>query len=186
MQVNLTNYQSVLSTRNRFARLLWNICCVIFFRPTPPVGSIFRRWRRFVLSIFGAKLHVTANVYPSVKIWAPWNLKMGAYSALATNVNVYNTGMIDIGEQVTISQGAYLCPGSHDISNPKFPMICSAMTIEDSVWIATEAFVGGRNVTVGEGAVVAARAVVMQSVEPWTVVGGNPAKFIKKRVLRSE
>ena len=41
-------------------------------------------------------------------------------------------------------------------------------------------------VTIGEGAVVAAGAVVTKDVEPWSVVGGNPAKFIKKRVLRDD
>ena len=37
-----------------------------------------------------------------------------------------------------------------------------------------------------EGAVVAAGAVVTKNVEPWTVVGGNPAKFIKQRVLKEQ
>jgi putative colanic acid biosynthesis acetyltransferase WcaF len=43
----------------------------------------------------------------------------------------------------------------------------------------------GPGVTLGEGAVAAARAVVVKDVAPWTVVGGNPAQFIKKRELRS-
>lgn len=37
-------------------------------------------------------------------------------------------------------------------------------------------------VTVGSGAVVAARAVIVKDVAPWTVMGGNAAKFIKRRV----
>ena len=41
-------------------------------------------------------------------------------------------------------------------------------------------------VTIGEGAVVGARAAVFKDVEPWTVVGGNPAKFIKKRELKTD
>ena len=49
-------------------------------------------------------------------------------------------------------------------------------------WVAAWAFVG-MGVTIGEGAVVGACAVVFKNVEPWTVVGGNPAKFIKKRVI---
>ena len=40
-------------------------------------------------------------------------------------------------------------------------------------------------VTVGEGAVVGARAAVFKNIEPWTVVGGNPAKYIKKRVIKN-
>ena len=52
----------------------------------------------------------------------------------------------------------------------------------DNVWVATGAVILP-GVTIGEGAVVAAGAVVVKDVEPWTVVGGNPAKFIKKRGL---
>ena len=49
-------------------------------------------------------------------------------------------------------------------------------------WVAARAFIG-MGVTIGEGAVVGACAAVFKNVEPWTVVGGNPAKFIKKRVI---
>jgi len=58
------------------------------------------------------------------------------------------------------------------------------IVIGDNAWVASRAFVGP-GVTVGEGAVVAACAVVTKDIEPWTVVGGNPAKFIKKRELKS-
>lgn len=50
---------------------------------------------------------------------------------------------------------------------------------------SADAFIG-MGVTVGEGAVVGARAAVFKDVEPWTVVGGNPAKFIKKRIIKEE
>ena len=46
-----------------------------------------------------------------------------------------------------------------------------------------QAFVG-MGVTVGRGAVVGARSAVFRDVAPWTVVGGNPARFIKQRTLR--
>ena len=55
--------------------------------------------------------------------------------------------------------------------------------IEDQVWVSAKAFVG-MGVTIGQGAVVGATASVYKDVEPWTVVGGNPARFIKKRELR--
>lgn len=48
--------------------------------------------------------------------------------------------------------------------------------------MAAEAFIGP-GVTIGEGAVVGARGCVFKDVDPWTVVGGNPAKFIKKRII---
>ena len=55
--------------------------------------------------------------------------------------------------------------------------------IRCKVWVAAEAFIG-MGVIIGEGAVVGARACVFKNVEPWTVVGGNPAKFIKKRIIK--
>ena len=72
--------------------------------------------------------------------------------------------------------------GSHSLTSPTFDLITKPITIKDNVWVATGAIVLP-GVTIGEGAVVAAGSVVTKDVEPWTVVGGNPAKFIKKRVL---
>lgn len=61
-------------------------------------------------------------------------------------------------------------------------MIKSPIVIADQVWVCADAFIGP-GVTIGEGAVVGARACVFKDVEPWSVVGGNPARFIKKRIL---
>jgi putative colanic acid biosynthesis acetyltransferase WcaF len=57
------------------------------------------------------------------------------------------------------------------------------IVVADKAWVAADAFIG-MGVTIGEGAVVGARAAVFKDVEPWTVVGGNPAQFIKKRVIK--
>ena len=66
-----------------------------------------------------------------------------------------------------------------------FEITSKPITIKDNVWVATGAIVLP-GVTIGAGAVVAAGSVVVKDVEPWTVVGGNPAKFIKKRELRND
>lgn len=182
LKVDLRNFENWLSKKNKIGRLAWILVCFIFFKPA--VFNFLWPWRRFLLVMFGAKLDRKSYVKASVRIWAPWNLEMGEYSSLADHVNVYNTGKISIGCHTTISQGAYLCPVSHDISSPRFPMICSSICIKDQVWIATEAFVGGMGVVIGEGAVIGARAVVTKNVEPWSVVAGNPATFIKKRVIK--
>ena len=76
-----------------------------------------------------------------------------------------------------------LITGSHDISSPAFKLTTKSIAIGDNVWVATGATILP-GVMIGEGAVVAAGAVVTKDVEPWTVVGGNPAKFIKKRELK--
>ena len=83
---------------------------------------------------------------------------------------------------MTVSQGAYICTASHDISDRLKPLIFEEIQIGDFAWVCAKSLVLP-GVTIGEGAVVAAGAVVTKDVEPFTVVGGNPAKFIKKREL---
>ena len=107
---------------------------------------------------------------------------MDEYSCLDEEVKCYNVAPIRIGAQSTISQGAFLCTASHDITDKKNPLITAPIVIESQAWVGAEAFVC-MGVTIGEGAVVGARAAVFKDVEPWSVVGGNPAKFIKKREI---
>ena len=175
------DYKNNLSIKNKLGRLIWTICYWILFRPFPT--RIFSGWRCFLLQLFGARIGKNNTIYPSAKIWAPWNLIIGNNSCISNGVNLYNTGPIIIGDNVIISERVFICPGSHDISDPNFPMIPSTIKIGDKVWIAAEAFVGPR-VTIGEGAVVGARAAVFKDVEPWSVVGGNPAVFLKKREIK--
>jgi len=122
-------------------------------------------------------------IYPSTKIFAPWNLEMKSHSCIGPYAKIYNKDKITIGENAVVSQNASLCTAGHDISDSQHSLITAPIVIGDRAWIAAEAFVG-MGVTVGEGAVVGARAAVFKDVEPWTVVGGNPAKFIKERKIK--
>ncbi len=133
--------------------------------------------------MFGAKINKEVQVFPSCRIWAPWNLSFGIHNAIDDCVTLYCVDKITIGTKVAISRNAFICTASHDISRADLPLVTKPVTICDGVWIGVGAFVGP-GVTVGEGAVVGAYAVVVKDVEPWTVVGGNPARFIKRRVLR--
>jgi putative colanic acid biosynthesis acetyltransferase WcaF len=108
---------------------------------------------------------------------------MEAYSCLDSEVICYNVDMVRIGSNSTVSQGTFLCAASHDVTSSRYPMITAPIIIEDQVWIGAKAFIG-MGVTIGQGAVVGATASVYKDVESWTVVGGNPAKFIKKRIIK--
>lgn len=174
-------YKDCLSYKNKLSRLLWNTIRMILFYPF--YGPLFARWRNFILRIFGAEIGKGSKIASTAKIWAPWNLVIGEYTAVGAHANIYNPGIIRLGSKVVISQGAYLCTASHDISSLEKPLITLSITIESFAWIASDAFIG-MGVNIGEGAVVGARAAVFKDVEPWTVVGGNPAKFIKKRILK--
>lgn len=180
-KIDLSRYHNALSRKNQVIRLLWTVVWGLLARPLP--RSVGSGWKRWLLRLFGARIASTAIVYSSAKVYYPANLTMDAYSCLASDVDCYNVAPITIGANSTVSQGAYLCTASHDISNPLNPLITAPIVIEDQAWVAAGAFVG-MGVTIGQGAVVGARAAVFKSVEPWTVVGGNPAKFLKKRILK--
>ena len=160
-----------------FKRVIWSLINRCIFPVTP------MRTRKWLVRLFGVRGKFACHIYPSVKIFAPWNLEVGAWVCLGPDIELYSKGEIKIGNNVTISQGAYLCTATHDISSQTMDLICKPIVIEDNVWIASHATILP-GVTIGEGAVVGACAVVTKDVAPWTVVGGNPAKFIKKRVLR--
>lgn len=176
--MDLSDYKEIKP--NRLKRIMWRIINATVFR----LCCTTLGWplRRSLLKLFGAKIDSKAYIYESATIFAPWLLQVGR-ACIGPHTSIYNKAQIVIGNDCVVSQGSFLCSASHDISSLMLPLTTAPIIIHDKVWIASEAFVG-MGVTVGEGAVVGARAAVFKNVEPWTVVGGNPAKFIKKRVLK--
>ena len=183
MDYSKLKYKNQITKKTQLMRLIWGISWAIFFRPTP--RWCLHGWRRALLRLFGAQIGAGSKVDPSCRIWAPWNLSIGSYTALAEGVDCYCVDQIVIGSKVAISQRSFLCSASHDISSLQRPLIHAPIHIKDHAWICSQAFVGA-GLTVGEGAVVAACAVTTKDVNDWTVVGGNPAKFIKGRDIREE
>ena len=172
---------SSFSLSHRLGRALWSCVYLLLFRPTPRVAC---GWRRGVLRAFGAKLGKGAVVHPSVRIWAPWNLRMGDYATLAPGVICYNVATITLEARAVVSQYSFLCSASHDYSDLRLPLTHAPIRIEAQAWVCADVYVGP-GVRIGEGAVVAARSSVYRDVPPWKVVAGNPARYLKDRVLKS-
>lgn len=166
-------------------RVLWIITYFIFFRP---FGTrFFRRWRLFILKLWGAKVKKSSSVYANVKIWAPWNLILEENAGIGPHSIIYNQDLIYIGKNSKVSQYCYLCTAGHDITelnNSSTGLITGPIIIKANAWIGTNSFIN-MNIEIGEGSVIAASSNVVSNVEPWTIVGGNPARFIKKRVLEN-
>lgn len=168
---------SPYSAREKLGRLLWAVVQSTLFRWT------FHNWygvRRAMLRLFGARMHATSNVRRTVVIECPWNLSMGAESSVGDRAVLYCLGSVTIGRNVTVSQGAHLCAGSHDSRKRTMPLLRPPIEIGDEAWIAADAFVGPK-VRVGEGAILGARAVALEDLEPWTIYLGNPAVRIRAR-----
>lgn len=164
--------------QNRIIRQLWNTVWLLLFRPSP---RLFHIWRIFLLRLFGAKIGKSCHIYPSVKVWAPWNLFLGDFIGVADGVTLYCMDSIRIGDYAVISQGAYLCGGTHDYNSVNFQLVAKPIEIGSRAWVCADAFIHP-GVVVLEGAVVGARAVVAKSLPlPWAVYAGNPCRQIAAR-----
>ena len=170
------------SFQNRLGRLIWKLVYLAAFRFTP---RPFHSWRRFILQIFGAKVERGCHIYPKAIIWAPWNLICHEEAGVADGVTLYNQAPITLGRRSVISQGTYLCTGSHDYTSSGFELFAKPITVGNQAWIAAECFVHP-GVTIAEGAVIGARSVVTEDMPPWSVCAGHPCRVIKPRVMKAE
>ena len=178
LQGNQPYTEASFTLKNRVARQLWNLVWLLLFRPSPrPLHA----WRALLLRLFGATLGRQDHIYPGVKVWAPWNLRIGDHVGVADGVTLYNMALIDIGDYAVVSQGAHLCGGTHDHHSANFQLYALPIHVGAHAWICAEAFIAP-GVTVAEGAVVGARSVVTRSLaDAWTVYAGNPCKPVGKR-----
>lgn len=175
------------SFRNKVARAVWGAVWLFLYLPSPrPLHA----WRAFLLRLFGAKIGKPVYIYPTSKVWAPWNLMLGDHSTLADHVDCYSVDKVVIGANTTVSQYCYLCPAGHDylspeiLTNPQMPLLTAPITIGDRVWLTSHVFVGP-GVCISNGAVVLSRSSVFKDIPSWSVYAGNPAIFIKQRILRN-
>ena len=164
--------------QHRLKRQLWNVVCTLLFRPSP---RPFHVWRALLLRAFGATLGSGCHVYPSVKVWAPWNLELGNFVGVGDGATLYCMDKIEIGDYAVISQGAHLCCGTHDYNSANFQLVVKPIVIGARAWVCAEAFIHP-GVVVPVGAVIGARAVVTTSLKnPWAVYAGNPCREVGMR-----
>ena len=153
---------------------------------SPLVRSIFAPsgLRTAVLRLFGARIGRGGRIKNDVRVKFPWKLTVGDCVWLGESVWIDNLESVTMGRSVCVSQGAYLCTGNHDWSDPFFGLQCRPIVIEDQVWIGAQSRVGP-GVTVREGAVLAMAGVALGPLEAWSVYQGDPAKKIRDRRVRS-
>jgi putative colanic acid biosynthesis acetyltransferase WcaF len=168
------------SLGNRLLRVVWMTSWLVLARFTPPP---LHAWRRLVLRAFGAKLGRNVRIHASVKIWLPSNLDLGDDVLIGPGAILYNQGKVTIGARSVISQRAHICASSHDFRDPNFQLMLRPVCIGALCWVAAEAFVGP-GVTMGDGAVLGARAALFENGVTQGVYRGNPAVLIRNRDIR--
>ena len=173
--MRLQHFKSELSFNHKVLRLVWGIVSATLFRCSP---RTFHGWRCSLLRLFGARIGKHVRVYNTAKVFYPPNLVLKDHAVIGCHVELYCVAPIVIGSNSMVSQYSYLCAGSHDYNQPHMPLIASPIFVGKQVWVCAKAFVGP-GISIADRAVVAACAVVTKDVASKTVVGGNPAKFIK-------
>ncbi len=176
-----SNRPSPFKVSHLMVRGLWNLVWLLLFRPSP---RLMHGWRRLLLRLFGATVGRGVRVYPSARIWGPWNLTLREYAVLGPDVDCYCVAPIEIGAQSTISQYCYLCAATHDFESPDFRLVAQPIIIRDQVWLCADVFVGP-GVRIAEGTVVGARSSVFTDLPAWKVCVGSPAKPRRDRVVKT-
>jgi acetyltransferase-like isoleucine patch superfamily enzyme len=149
-----------------------------------PIYAVRHAWYRQVLGmrigegsalLMGQYIYIRGRARPGRT-----GITIGRRSIINQQCCLDGRGGLSIGDYVSISPGVWILTDGHDMHDPLFREVLAPVTIGDHVWIGSRALILP-GITVGEGAVVAAGAVVTSDVEPYTVVGGVPARPIGAR-----
>lgn len=157
---------------------IWCLFQVLFLKSFIP-GSV---QRRVLLRLFGARIGSGVVIKPGARVKFPWRLEVGDHTWIGEDVWIDNLVSVKIGNNCCLSQGAYLCTGSHDWSQSSFDLIVKPIEIHDDAWIAAKAVVGPGTV-VGQGAVLSLGSVATGRLAEWSIYRGIPAKKERDRRL---
>jgi putative colanic acid biosynthesis acetyltransferase WcaF len=179
-RVNLSQFKNESFSRGRpvWIEIVWLIVQALFVNSWLP-GS---KHRVLLLRIFGAQIGKGAVIKPHLKVKFPWRLRLGDYVWLGEGVWIDNLATVDIGNNVCVSQGAYLCTGSHDWKSQRFDLITREIFIRNYAWVCAKTILAP-GTKVGEGTVVSIGAVASGDLLPWKVYAGSPALAIKDRMI---
>ena len=169
----------------RSGRPLW-VQALWFFIGLPLLRSSLipsSTTRVLLLRLFGARIGRGAVIKPGVRVKYPWLLQMGEHCWIGEDCWIDNLAPVTLGNNVCISQGAYLCTGNHDWSDPAFGLRVQAITLADGSWAGAKAVLCP-GVALGEGAIASAGSVVARSIPAWEIHAGNPAMLVRMRTVR--
>ena len=139
-----------------------------------------RHIRKWFYQLMGAE--IGKNTFPCrrVEVLLPQGLKLADDVSVGWFVELDARGGISVDHDTNISSYVKMITGSHDLDDPYFTADFKPIHVGHHCWLGTGATIL-QGVNIGDGAVVAAGAVVTKDVPPYTVVGGVPAKCIKER-----
>jgi len=133
-----------------------------------------------LVRMLGAKIDGTATLYHGFQVRSARGLRIGARANIGDGAILDARGGLTIGEDVNLSTQVHLWTAQHGWDDADFSYESAPIVIGDHAWLSTRVTVLP-GVTIGEGAVVAAGAVVTKDLAPYGLYGGVPARFIRAR-----
>jgi acetyltransferase-like isoleucine patch superfamily enzyme len=128
----------------------------------------------------GVTLPRTSSIHWRAEFYAPDGIVIGENCIVGDSCFLDGREGINFGENVNLGSHVSIYTRQHDVDSPDFDEVGAPVVIGTYAWIASHAVILP-GVTIGEGAVVAAGSVVPSDVAPYTLVGGNPARWIRDR-----
>lgn len=165
--------------RPRWFEACWYLVKCAFFLSALPWPSALKRT---LLRGFGAKVGRGVRIMPRTSIHFPWKLEIGDHCWIGQECEFLNFEPIRLGSHVALAHRVYVATGNHDYKDHTMPYRNAPIQIDDGTWVASCAFIGP-GVHIGEHCVVTAGSVVNKSVPAWSIVQGNPAMVVRRRIL---
>jgi len=140
--------------------------------------------RNLIWRLSGVSMGKNSTLHTGVRVFDPRQIKIGEGTIIGYGCFIDGRDSVTIGSHVDMASEVMIYSQEHDIHASDFHAVSGKVEVGDYVFVGPRAIILP-GVTIGEGAVLAAGAVVTKDVEPYTIVGGVPAKAIGPRRLKN-
>ena len=165
--------------RSSVWQLTWFLIGLPILRCSMLPSSSFRSW---LLKLFGAQIGSGVVIKPGVRVKYPWHLEIGNNCWIGEDCWIDNLTTVHLGNDVCLSQSVYICTGNHDWTDPSFGLLVKPIVLNDGAWAGARSILTPGAV-LGHCAIAAAGSVVMKTIPAYEIYAGNPAAFVKHRLI---
>ncbi len=135
----------------------------------------FPRLRPRLIRLFGGRVGKNCTFATGVEVTIPWHVDIGDNVRVRSGAVIYSLGQISIGDDCVLDSRAHLCAGTHDMSDPSFPLVRRPITIGDRCLIGTDSYIAP-GIELGDDCLVWPRASVYKNFPDRISLRGNPAR----------
>lgn len=158
---------------------VWTVISNIVFRNSFVALSSFKVT---LLRVFGARIGDGVVIKPNVSIRYPWKLAIGNNCWIGEAVWIENVANVTVGDNVCLSQNAFILAGSHDHTKTSFDENSKPIIISNGVWLGARTVVCS-GVTCHTNSILSVNSVATRDLDSNSIYMGNPAVFVKKRII---